>query len=527
MKTNKNFILLLLLLPLLQVGIANAQPQTWDQGTYGVYAHGESLPNVLKNFASNYQLQSVVSAKLIERVNVSIESPRGRDFLNTLNQQYPFIWYYDGSALHFYNVNEIENRVFPLNHVAPSTVLATLKRMNLWDARFHWKSGPNQNMVYVSAPPRLLNLVEQTIQTLDVNTQVEQYAFRIFPLKYANAADSTNENRGAQSTSPGVATMLKRLVGLTGHQTQAISTPQGIKGLRGQGLANNASPQNTGITVIPSATGGVSIEPDMRTNSVIIYDKISRMPIYESAIATLDQPTEQVEIEVSIINISTEKLRNLGVNWQYSSEDASISSGDVSSTSSGIGELSLSSTLSNVGDAILARVDALEQTGDAKIVSRPTVLTADNMQAIIDNSSTFYVRVAGQEEVDLFPVTTGAVLYVTPHILDEEEGRYVDLDIRIEDGQQTDQQVDGIPAISTTSISTEAIVGEHQTLMVGGYYYDTEVETVQRVPGLSRIPLLGRAFKSRSKSVLSMSRIFLIKPRIVKKGHVSQTTYRM
>ena len=167
----------------------------------------------------------------------------------------------------------------------------------------------------------------------------------------------------------------------------------------------------------------VFINADRRLNAVIIHDLETKMSMYESLINTLDKPLAQVEINVSIIDINTESLEQLGINWRLGREDGDYIRFNPFKTGDDSVPANTFSTIINITSGkLLARVNLLSDSGNAKILARPSVLTLDNMEAVLDNSQTFYVRVAGQESAELFPVTYGSVLKVTPRIVDEPSG---------------------------------------------------------------------------------------------------------
>jgi type III secretion protein C len=171
-------------------------------------------------------------------------------------------------------------------------------------------------------------------------------------------------------------------------------------------------------------------------------------------------------------------------------------------------------------DVFMARVHALESDGDASVLSRPAVLTMDNTQASLEVTQTYYISVAGQEEVDLFDVTYGTILRVTPHIIaDEETGRKVImLTVRVEDGGSTPAASSSgtpYPTVSKNLVNTQAIVGDGEALILGGHYYETNTATDSGIPLLKDIPLLGMFFKDQSDVYRKQERLFVISPRIV------------
>ena len=150
-----------------------------------------------------------------------------------------------------------------------------------------------------------------------------------------------------------------------------------------------------------------SIQTDPRLNAVIIQDIPERMALYERLIAQLDVPTPLIEIEALIIDINSERVRELGINWAISGDNFALGYG-ATSAQPGQGTFGFSlaggaSTLSAVaGSRLLAQVRLLETQGDARIQSRPSVLTLDNLGALLDLSETFYIRVMGERFGSVF-----------------------------------------------------------------------------------------------------------------------------
>ena len=275
------------------------------------------------------------------------------------------------------------------------------------------------------------------------------------------------------------------------------------------------------------------IQADPRQNAVIVRDREEKMPYYEKIIGLLDVPVGLVEIRATIMDIDQSNIQDLGIEWQFnttSPDNQSITKGGLNSKEGFSEEDGLPMPLGAglniatiVGDArnfFLSRVNALQRKGHAKILSRPSVLTLNNVEAQLEHSKTFYVRVAGTEEVDLFDVTAGVILRVTPHIIQEEKSSRVKLAIQIEDGNfsQGDETVDNIPVVQNSIINTQAVVGEKESLLIGGYMKDEKSSIQHQVPCLGDVPFLGWLFKTKSSTDSNTERLFLITPTIVPYG---------
>jgi type III secretion protein C len=175
----------------------------------------------------------------------------------------------------------------------------------------------------------------------------------------------------------------------------------------------------------------------------------------------------------------------------------------------------LTTVLGDSGRYLIARVNALAQEGKANILASPSVLTLDNVEAVLENTDTFFVRVTGNLDAALYDVSSGTSLWVTPLIVYENGRTQVKLAIRIEDGNITDQSVDQIPVVQRSTIGTQAFITEGQSLLIGGYRSNSHSDTQVGVPGLSNVPGVGRLFKYREKQTTDVQRLFLLTPRVV------------
>ena len=161
-----------------------------------------------------------------------------------------------------------------------------------------------------------------------------------------------------------------------------------------------------------------------------------------------------------------------------------------------------------------ARIRAMQAEGSARVVSSPQVVTLSNVEAVFDNSSTFYVRVAGRDEVDLFDVTAGTTLRVTPHVFREDDTTRIKLLVQVEDGALSAQTVDTLPVVERSGINTQALISEGESLLIGGMVRDASRIGEDKIPFLGDLPIIGNAFKTRNNSSARVERLFLITPRL-------------
>ena len=163
------------------------------------------------------------------------------------------------------------------------------------------------------------------------------------------------------------------------------------------------------------------------------------------------------------------------------------------------------------------------------MLGRPSVLTVDNVQATLENTTTYYIQVGGYQTVDLFKVEAGTVLRVTPHIIRDAAGRVtIKLAVNVQDDQNTGGGTTTsafmpIPPIKQTKINTQAIVGAGQSLLIGGYYYEQKGTTDSGIPILMSIPVFGHLFKTTDKTTKRMERLILITPKVVDLNNLPET----
>lgn len=508
------------------------------QGTpYAYYGNGEPVTDALRSFASNYGLPVVISNKVNSVVNGKVGPLTPVPFLDTLAQLNNLLWYFDGDTLYIYDGAEIDKTIISLNYLTTNTLKKILIDMGLWDNRYGWRERPNEGLIYLSGPPRYIELVTETATLIDAKTgeqQKSQLAFKVFALKYAWAEDHTIGYRNKQVTIPGVATLLRKIVlggGGTAHPSaqpdsptysQSIAPATPITGKQPPKLAaqNLALQQGKPEKQSSAQADNVIINADRRSNAIIVHDLASKMSMYENLIRALDKPLSQIEINVSIIDVDTSSINELGVNWKLnSSGDNSFFNFDPSSK---LATSPASTILKISAGRLLSQIRLLATKNKAKILSRPSVLTLDNMEAVLDNNQTFYVSVNGSNSGDntaqLYPITSGSVLRVTPRIIKEKTGRKIHLDVNIQDGNsQNSTGLTGVtlPIVKNTTISTQAMIDENESLLVGGYFYEKTSNETKKVPFLGDLPLVGQLFRENTKIHTKNVRLFLITPKII------------
>lgn len=485
-----------------------AQELDWVPMPYSYVAEGESLRDVLVNFGANYEVSVVVSDKVNDQVNGQFEHDEPLAFLQQLASLYNLVWYYDGNVLYVFKNSEVQSRLINLEQTGAAELKQALQRAGIWEPRFGWRPDADNRLVYVSGPPRYLELIEQTAVALEQQTQLRSektgpLAIEIFPLKYASATDRSIQYRDTDVEAPGLATILARLI-----------SDAGVQMVNGEGNKKGAA-----VT-----SGQAIVQADPSLNAVIVRDTPERMAMYGKLIAALDKPAARIEVALSIIDINAEDLSQLGVDWRVGIRTGSNQQVIIKTTGDrkGIeGAAALGSLVDSKGlDYLLARVNLLENEGNAQVVSRPTLLTQENTQAVIDHSETYYVKISGERVAELQGITYGTMLRMTPRVIQMGDKPEISLSLHIEDGSQKPNGTgaDGLPTIQRTVVDTIARVGHGQSLLIGGIYRDEMSENLSKVPFLGDIPYLGALFRSKDTQTRRSVRLFIIEPRLIDDG---------
>jgi len=298
---------------------------------------------------------------------------------------------------------------------------------------------------------------------------------------------------------------------------------------------------------------------DTRTNTIILTDTEDKIAQFRRLVDRIDIPVRQVEISARIVIATTDFAREMGVRWgiagvkevdgdlvsfvgtrQGQKADGVIdmftidsSEIDEDGTVTNDHELTLGESLAvdlgvqnslgpsgSISLGLLTsdlfldlELSALENSGYGEIASQPKVLTGDKQKAIIRS---------GQEIAYQEATSSGATnvefkeavlkLEVTPQITPDNR---VILDLFISQDSLSTLVVGGVPALDITDIQTKALVGDGQTLVLGGIFQYQDFSGEEKVPLLGDIPYVGRLFKNKFSNSEKREILFFITPKIL------------
>jgi type IV pilus assembly protein PilQ len=307
--------------------------------------------------------------------------------------------------------------------------------------------------------------------------------------------------------------------------------------------------------VVPALKGFLSkrgeVVSDDRTNALIISDIPAVLPQIDRLIQQMDRKTQEVEIEARVVaatrsfardigtqlgfgfgngstaiggasSVGTSPLSTFGINPQYliiGSSAPTATQGVSIPLFSNLGVTQPTSGLSFLNASSSVRVDAIltlaESRGLLKILSRPRVVTQNNIQAVVKQG--VRVPIVTQAQLGGPPTVTYVDAFlrltVTPQITSEGT---IFLNVDVENTTPDfGHTVQGNPTLITQQATTQVLVTDGGTVVIGGVIQTQNSLNIQQVPLLGDIPYLGNLFKRRTVTTSNQELIFFITPRII------------
>jgi type IV pilus assembly protein PilQ len=288
---------------------------------------------------------------------------------------------------------------------------------------------------------------------------------------------------------------------------------------------------------------------DERTNAIIVNDIPKVLPIIDRLLTQLDRKTQEVEIEARVVAATRQFARDIGTQLGFGWGDGHSAIGGATSVGaspttvggltpgyittpgtgsstgstiplfSNLGSTSPSSGLTFLNASNTVRIDAVltmaESRGLLKVLSRPRVVTQNNIQAFVKQG--VRVPIVTQAQLGGPPTVTYVDAFlrltVTPQITSENT---IFLNVDVENTTPNfGQEVQGNPELITQQATTQVLVTDGGTVVIGGVIQTQNSINITQVPVLGNIPILGNLFKHTQVNTSNQELIFFITPRII------------
>jgi type III secretion protein C len=509
-----------------------AVPGWWEGSTYAYLGGTAPLGEVLAKFAMSMGVKLKLDPELAGVKTMEAGRPGTPSaFLDRLAAQHRLQWFVFNGNLYVEGLDKAGVETIPVGVSSAAVAKEALVGLGLFEPKYGWgELDGDEPAVLVSGPPAYRQLVKQVVGHREPSKEQAQPEVMVFPLKYASATDNDSPARDRSVPRPGVASALRSMFG-AGEKSpfqdtlNQLSADASKTQASSDGKSRTAAlaPRPQGTSPSPRNARLPLIEPYPPTNAVLVLDLPERRKQYEALIARLDVPAQQVEVIATIVDIESGKLSEWSPDLTLGGSVRSLRltpSGSAVATPSTSDAASTGATVLWSLHALALRLRALESEGAAKVLARPSVLTLDNMAAVLDLSQSAYFRLTGERSVDLKGVSAGTLLRVTPHVLsDTGTPHAIRLAVDVEDGN-LDNAGNGnsTPLVSRNSISTQALLQPGQALVIGGYRREQNSTQASKVPVLGALPVVGRLFRTDSQQAKQTERMFILHARVIPEG---------
>jgi type III secretion protein C len=519
-----------------------------------IFADRKPIAEFLREFAAKTNVDIFVEPSLTGTVS-GVFKGAPASVLNEIGRMQRLLWYFEANgALQIVGDADLRTEFVSYSDLNPKTLQKSLNKMGLLDSKFPIVVFPDEGTIRISGPKNYVELIRKQIAALGSSDNIasNQQEVRVFPLKYVFANDTKISSGTIQSLVPGLASVLQQIysrdtsVGQPTRQRAGLVPPAAGR-VTSSTVREGEIPKtlvdgltDTGSTGRNNQQGGARgpvFVADVRQNAIIVKDNADRMSMHAKLIESLDKPSSLVEIDIKIIEVTSNMASQLGIDWRLNGPKVDFQSGrgalpsltypatQQPSYPGTAAELSggLFTLLSgNALRSLILRVNALIDTGHARVESSPKILTMANLQALMESKEEVSVRVAGNLEANLYTVSAGTAMRVTPIVSAIGGVRAISMAIELEDGTLDARTVDNIPVVRRNTISTQATVIDGESLLIAGYSKDVVTETESGVPLLKDIVGFGNLFKSTSKSRQRVERLVLLTPRAIDSAMVKR-----
>ncbi len=288
------------------------------------------------------------------------------------------------------------------------------------------------------------------------------------------------------------------------------------------------------------------------TNALVLQDTESTVAQFKKLVVKLDLPSPQVQIEGRIVQADTSYARSFGVQWGFQNINGDPASGRFAivgnitgpfanqTKSDSLGEtntdflVNLPAAVEGLGSipaiglnigkflgdsaALDLRLSAGELLGLIKTLAAPKITTLDKQLAKIEQGESIPFQTTSLQGTQTTFVDANLALEVTPQITSRdpnERAKNILLKVKVTRNSVGERSNPAGPSIDKKEASTQVLVRDGETMVIGGIFLDEQRNTVGGVPYLSRIPVLGWLFKNKSENVSKQELLIFLTPTIV------------
>jgi type IV pilus assembly protein PilQ len=278
------------------------------------------------------------------------------------------------------------------------------------------------------------------------------------------------------------------------------------------------------------------------TNALIVRDTESRIGVMKQLVDGLDLEVPQVQIEARIVQADTTYSRSLGVQWGIQNLNQLSGTGVANFRTGNVGVfggqqsdflVNLPATVGGLvatpgvgftigktnGTLLDTRLSAGELLGLSKVIAAPKVTTLDKREAKISQGESIPFQTTSLQGTQTTFVDANLELTVTPQITSRDPkdiGKQIMMKVRATRNAVGARSNPAGPSIDRREATTQVLIRDGETMVVGGVFIDSQNNSVAGIPYLSRVPVLGWLFKQKTESVSKQELLIFLTPSIVK-----------
>ncbi|EAR61416.1 type IV pilus secretin PilQ [Neptuniibacter caesariensis] len=282
---------------------------------------------------------------------------------------------------------------------------------------------------------------------------------------------------------------------------------------------------------------------DDETNVLMVRETATALRDIRNILKKFDVEVEQVLVEARLVNATSNVTKDLGVKWGFGYNDVDNGKGWIVDNSIGnvnFGNTTAGNTSNLMVDlgasvtspgtiaigfkpgasSLLAlELSALETDGKAEIVSQPKVLTTNGKQAKIESGSEIPYQTVEDGEVSIEFKDVVLSLDVTPRI---NPGDRIAMDLLITQDSIGQVLPNGEISIDNNELQTTVVVPDGQTIVLGGVFKNETSETINKVPLLGDLPIMGPLFRNKENQAEKTELLIFITPKLVRNSLTAQ-----
>lgn len=399
---------------------------------------------------------------------------------------------------------------------------------------------PVRQVLQIIAQVNGFNLV--TTDTVNGNVTIS-----LSGVPWDQALDMILKIRGLDQRLEGNILLIAPSEELAAREAQLLQTKQQAQSLADLVSANIAVNYAKALAlseILKSPLGGIlsprgSVSVDERTNTLLIRDTQVSIDEAREIIKALDIPVRQVLIESRMVTVRDNAEEQLGVRWGFTgnSSDGAVSGSleGADTTNTGVVPSDISNRLNvnlpvtnpagRIGFQIASLVDgnildlelsALETENKGEIIASPRITVANQQEAYIEQGTEIpYVQATSSGATSVEFKKAVLSLRVTPHITPDNRiilNLVVTQDTR---GETVSTSTGPAVAIDTQEISTQVLVENGETIVLGGIFQQVSTNDASKVPLFGDLPLIGKLFSTTSEVEQKRELLIFVTPKII------------